>query len=231
MRRALRFAVGVCALAMGLRAGMIDVSLQSTQILKNGDSLEFLISSSSFANYAAAMGLSPDPASVNFTFMSMPVSATGQFVAELESPSESAYQLFPVAIGWTNGYAQNAGYSGAVSALVDTLPVSNALSPGIFAGGEAELVLTYAGPDINIGMPGRTLRQDLAVSFIDGPLSMGGMVYGVTLDDGLPGAFAVQSNSITATAAEPDSALLMLISGAGMCLLAGTLKRFRPQLR
>ncbi len=220
----------MCALATGLRAGIIDVSSQSTQVLKNGDSLEFLISSSSFANYAAAMGLSPYPTSVNFTFTSMPVSATGQFMAELESPAGSASQSFPGTIGWTDGYAQNSGYSGSVSALVDTLAVSNALSSGIFAGREAELVLTYAGPDVSIGLFGRTLRQDLAVSFIEGPLSMGGMVYGVTLDNGL-GALGVQNSSFSATAAEPDSALLMLISGAGMCLLASALKRFRPQLR
>ena len=236
----------MCAytLAGSLWGGTIDVSSQSTQTLQNGDSLEFLFSSSSYANYAAGMGMSAYPGMINFMFASMPGNVTGQFAAEIESADATVSAVFPGSIGWTSGYAQSSGYSGPISGLMDTLSLSSPLSQALFAGSEAELILTYAGPDITVGVQGRSLRQDLTVSLSGGPLSMGGMVYSAALNNG--GATtggALMGRALTAgpltggaltggtAAAEPESGALLMMAGVGMCVFAAALKRFRPGRR
>lgn len=210
------FAVSAC-----LCAGTIDVTSQSSQWLQTGDSLEFLFSSRSYANYASGLGLSLYPAAIDFTFASMPVTVAGQFTAELESTDGIVEAVFPETLSWSSGHAYNSGYSGSVSAVVGSLSLSNALSQAIFSNSEAELVLTYSGLPVDVGMQGNTLRQDLQVSLLGGPMSIGGMVYSATLVDG--GAI-VASGRQGPAAAEPNTGMLLL-AGGGLCLIAGALKR------
>ena len=89
---------------------------------------------------------------------------------ELESADSTVTVQFPNALSWGAGYAHNSGYSGPVSAVVGSLALSNALSQAVFSNSEAELILTYTGPDVDVGMQGNTLQQDLAVSLSGGPL-------------------------------------------------------------
>jgi hypothetical protein len=192
-------------------------------MLQDGDSLEFLFSSS-FANYAAGMGMPPYPRVVTFMFASMPVNMTGQFTAEIESAGGTALAAFPGSIGWTSGYAQNSGYSGPISALMDAISFSSPVSQAIFAGSEAELILTYTGPDVTVGVQGRSLRQDLIVSLSGGALSMSGMVYSEALGH-------IRITTGRTAAAEPDSAALLVMAEASMCALAAALKRVRLQGR
>src|SRR5215472_2300107 len=116
MRLPRTFAICLLALATRLGASTIDVSAQSSVTLRSGDTLNFLFSWSSYANYAVASGLSPYPASVNFTFTSMPVTAAGQFTADLQSTTAVSSVAFPGAIVWTNGYLSSSAYTGSVSA-------------------------------------------------------------------------------------------------------------------
>jgi hypothetical protein len=216
-----------------LCAGTIDVTSQSSQWLRAGDSLEFLFSSHSYVNYASGLGISPYPAAIDFTFASMPVSVAGQFTAELESTDGAVTKAFPDALSWSSGYAHNSGYSGPVSAIVGSVALSNTLSQTVFSNSEAELVLTYSGSPIDVGMQGNTLRQDLQVSLFGGPMSIGGMVYSVTLEDGglTPDAGGIVRNgSQLPAAAEPNTGTLLL-AGGGLCLLAGALKRIPRRRR
>jgi hypothetical protein len=222
MKRFLGAGQAIFALASCLSAATI-VPSQSLQLLKTGDSLEFLFSSRSYANYASGMGFSPYPGLIDFTFASMPVSVSGQFTAELESADSTVTVQFPNALSWGAGYAQNSGYSGPVSAVVGSLALSNALSQAVFSNSEAELILTYSGPDVDVGMQGNTLQQDLAVSLSGGPLSIGGMVYSAALDDGGPSLKSLDEMSV---AAEPNSSVLILAGGV-LCLVAGAMKRIR----
>jgi hypothetical protein len=222
MRRLLGAGLAIFALASCLSASTIDVTSQSSQVLHSGDSLDFLFSSRSYVICATEMEMSPYPGSIDFTFASAPVSAPGQFTATLESADGTVASEFPNPVSWTSGYASNSGYSGPVSAVVGSLALSNALSQALFSDSEAELVLTYTGSNVNIGVQGNTLRQDLAVSIFGGPLSIGGTVDSVALDEG--GAIVRSSNEGPAVA-EPN-AIVLLLAGGGLCLVAGALKHF-----
>jgi hypothetical protein len=226
MGRFLGAGPAIFALASCLSAATIDVTSQSLQLLQTGDSLEFLFSSHSYANYASGLGLSPYPGAIDFTFASMPLTVSGEFTAELESPDGATIVPLPNALSWQSGYAHNSGYNGPVSAVVGSLALSNALSESVFSNSEAELVLTYSGSDADVGLNGDTLRQDLSVSLLGGPMSIGGMVYSVAFDDGVSnvGGQLMRSSNALPAAAEPNSSILIL-AGGGLCLVAGALKR------
>jgi hypothetical protein len=223
MRITLSIGVWACAMAASLSASTIDVSSQTSQQLQTGDTLAFLFSGSSYATHATGLGISPYPEAIHFTFASMPVSVAGQFTAEVESADGTVAAAFPGPIDWTSGVAQNSGYSGSISALVDTLTLSSALSQAIFSGPTAELILTYTGADVAVGMQGNNMRRDMAVSLSGGPLSVGGIIYSVALND--DGAGAASTNS-SLPAPEPDS-LALILAGAGLCIAAWGLKRFQ----
>src|SRR5215469_2006700 len=125
MIRSFGAGLAIFALAASLRAGTIDVTSQSSQWLDAGDSLEFIFSNRSYANFASGLGISPYPASIDFTFASLRVNVAGQFTAELESTDGTAAVWFPDALSWSSGYAHNSGYSGPVSAISSSLTLSN----------------------------------------------------------------------------------------------------------
>jgi hypothetical protein len=223
MRITLRIGVLVCAMAASLSASTIDVSLQTSQLLQTGDTLAFLFSGSSYAIHATGLGISPYPEAVHFTFASMPVSVAGEFTAELQSADGTVAAVFPGPINWTSGVAQNSGYSGPISALVDTLTLSSEISQAVFSGSTAELILTYTGADVAVGMQGNNIRRDMTLSLSGGPLSVGGIVYSVELNDRGAGAASLTTG---VTAPEPES-LALILAGAGLCLAAWGLKRFQ----
>jgi hypothetical protein len=210
--RFLRITIALCALAVGMPAAAIDVSSQTTLMLQSGDALGFLFTDSSFARFASGLGMSPYPSEIFFNLMSAPVGAPGQFTIELQSVDGSVSSAIAGPVEWTTGMVQTAQYSGSASVLMDNLTLANTLSQGIFAGSDAELVLTYAGPDITVGLPGYTLEHDLSVTLAGGPLTIGAMNYGVTLDN--------------TTAPEPEAALTF---GAGLllCAISFAMKRYR----
>jgi hypothetical protein len=231
MRLPRTLVVCLLTLAAHLAASTIDVSAQPSVTLRSGDTLNFLFSWSSYANFAAAAGLSPYPASVSFNFISMPVTAAGQFTADLQSTTGASSAAFPGTLAWTNGYLSSSSYTGSVSALTGAVSLSPALSQSIFTGPQAELVLTYTGADVSVGVQGRTIRQDLTVSLIGNGMSIGGMVYSAALDP--PAAFGpgpLISSALPVSAPEPSAALLVA-AGATLCALAGILRRFRARAR
>jgi hypothetical protein len=220
------FAVAAC-----LRAGTIDVTSQSSQWLDNGHSPEFIFSSRSSANYASGLGISPYPGSIDFTFASLPVNGAGQFTAELESTDGTAAVWFPDALSRSSGYAHPSAYSSPVSAIASSLTLSNTISRAVSSNSEADLVLTYPGSDVDIGIQGDTLPQDRMLSLSGGPMGIGAMVYSVSFADGGDGegGFVRRKNQQQAVA-EPNTGIILL-AGGGLCLIAGALKRIPRRRR
>jgi hypothetical protein len=216
-------AIGLWALAARLPATTIDVSMQTTQTLQSGDSLEFLFMDSSYAQHASAMGMAASPSQIFFNLISAPLGAfqftTGQFTAGVESADGSASALFPGLAGWTSGLVQTSEYDGPASVLMGSLTLSSTLSQQIFAGPEAELTLTYAGPDVTLGLPGYSLKNDLRITLAGGGLSVGAMDYGVTMSSGEGVA-----------APEPDPVAMLVATGLLLCAASGALRRLvRPR--
>jgi hypothetical protein len=212
-------AICIWALAGGLSAKPIDVSLQPALLLQSGDSLTFLFSDSSYAQQAAAMGLAASPSQIFFNLMSLPVGSAGQFTAGVESADGSVSALFPAPLGWTSGVVQSSGYNGPASILMGSLMLSSTLSQELFAESEAELTLTYAGPDVTVSIPGYSLENDLTFSLAGVSFSVGAMDYSVTLDSG---------GGVTAP--EPDPVVMLVTTGVLLCAVSGALKRFgRPR--
>jgi hypothetical protein len=133
----------------------------------------------------------------------------------VESADGSASAMFPGTEGWTSGMVRLSGYDGAASVLMDSLTLSTTLSQLIFAGSEAELTLTYAGPDVTVGLPGYSLKNDVTITLAGGDLSVGAMDYGVTLtsDEGV-------------IAPEPDPVAMLVSTGVLLCAASGMIKRF-----
>jgi len=211
--------VVLCVLAASLPAETIDVSLQTTQLLQSGNSIEFLFADSSYAQHATGMGMAASPSEIVFNLISAPVSSGGQFTAAVESLDGSVSAQFPGPVGWTSGTVQTLGYDGPASVLADSLTLSSALSQAIFAGSEAELTLAYTGPDVTLGLPGYSLKNDLTISLAGGPLSVGALDYGVTF-----------SSSDAAAVPEPASVAMLVAAGVLFCVISGALKLFgRPR--
>jgi hypothetical protein len=215
-------AIGLLALAAGLSATPIDVSLQPSLLLQSGDSLTFLFTDCSYAQHALAMGMAGSPSQIFFNLISAPVGSTGQFTAGVESADGSVSALFPGPVGWTSGEVQTSGYYGPASILTDSLMLSSTLSQEIFAGSDAELTLTYAGPDITVALPGYSLENDLTItlagSSADESLSVGAMDYSVMLSSGQ-----------SVIAPEPDPVAMLVATGVLLCAVSLALKRFgRP---
>jgi hypothetical protein len=216
-------AIGLWAFAARLPATTIDVSSQPTQLLQSGDSLTFLFTDNSYAQQALANGAPASPSQIFFNLISAPVGAgqltAGQFTAGVESVDGSASALLPGPVGWTSATVQMAEYDGAASVLAGNLMLSTSLSQQIFAGSEAELTLTYEGPDVTVGLPGYSLKNALIISLAGGGFSVGGMNYSVTLSSG---------QGIIAP--EPDPVAMLVTTGVLLCAASGAIKRFaRPR--
>lgn len=217
------------ALTASLGASTIDVSSESFQQLQSGDTLEFLFSSSSYASYAAQLGISPDPDSIDFMFSSLPISASGEFTATVESFTGDGSVLFNGPLSWSSGSIQSAQYMGATSEIVGAVTLSPSQSADIFANGYADLLLTYSGPTITVGISGYTLPHDLAISLSGSSLSMGAMVYTAT--------YQSSASAQTRFTAGPDlggpllpapepKPFVLFASGIGFCAFAGVLRRW-----
>jgi hypothetical protein len=226
--RSLCITIFLGALVSGMQAETVDVSMRTAQLLQSGDALTFLFTDASYAQLALGMGMAPYPSQIFFDLISAPVGAAGQFTVELESQDKSAGALFPGPVQWTSGVVATSGYSGPASVLTDSLALSSMLSQQIFADSHAELIFTYTGPDVTVGLPGYSLKDDLSISLTGGPLSIGAMDYDVTLSNGLGGATAPSGPN--STAPEPNSAALTFGAGMLLCAISLALKRFgRPE--
>src|SRR5215471_7332486 len=157
----------LAAIAIRLSAGAIPAS-DTAVLLHRGDSLIFDIPADNFAFNAARYGLDPYPSAIGFTFMTVPLEAPGTFSAWLDSvPFAGPLRFGP-------GYYSSSVYAGPVSVMQSSLQLAPADAADLFSPGLVHLVLRNDGEDVLLGLPPNTLLQDLTVSFIGGPLSVGG---------------------------------------------------------
>jgi len=210
-------AVVLWALAAGMHADTIDVTSLKTQELESGDSLAFLFTDSSYAQFASGMGMPAYPSQIFFDLISAPVGSAGQFTVALESGDGSASSVSLAPVDWSIGVVETSEYGGTASIVTDSLTLSSTLSQAIFAGSWAELILKYTGPDVTVGLPGYPLKNDLTISLVGGPLSIGALDQDVTLNDGLDPASVVP---------EPDSGMLIVVVGLLLCAISLAIKRF-----
>ncbi len=205
------------ALVCSVCAATIDVSTQTYQVLQTGNTLGFTFAATSYANQAGRLGISPYPTQINFAFVSTALIGPGDFTADVESLESSASVSFRGPIVWAAGYASLSEYAGPVSVLDGSLTLSPTDSQSIFDNGYAELVLSYAGDPITVGLSGYTLTHDIFISLGGGPIAgVGGIVYNAYFDP--PDA------SPDTSAPEPGTEWL-LCSGMVFCLVALGLER------
>jgi hypothetical protein len=197
-----------------------------TLLMHNGDSLSFLFSSSSFAAYATQAGMSPDPTLVQFFLSSLPVNTGGEFTAEIESPDGAASGFFPAPLTWTPGYAQSSQYSGPTSTLAGSLSLSESLSQALFSTSSADLILSYSGPTIVLGIPGYILPRDLTVSLSDSSVSVGGMVADIRYQPAPYAPTVIPLVNAALATPEPGTRLLFL-AGVALCAMGAVLRRVR----
>jgi hypothetical protein len=205
----------VVVAALPLGAGTIDVSSTTTAVLHSGESLRFEVLTWNFSTLAAGLGVPEYPTEVGFVFVSAPTDSTGWFEAALGSGDGSVSAAFGGPLSFAPALFQSSRYSGTVSTLQGSLHLSETLSQQLFAGSAAVLMLRNTGADVTVGLPPYTLGQDLTVSLSGGPLSVGALRGGVTLE----------------SVPEPRSGALLLGAGALLCLLSRVLKRVFNRLQ
>lgn len=204
-------------MACTLSAVTIDVSSQSFQTLQSGNTLSFLFSDSSYSRLAGQLGISPYPAQIDFLFLSTSPISSGDFTANLESLDGSASIAIPGAFEWQTSYVSFWQYAGPVSSVSGLLSLSPADSQAIFENNYAQLVLTYTGEPVTVGLGGYALPNAMFVSESGGPISgIGAMVYSATYDPPSPNVASVLPEPAT---------LWQLCGGAGFFFLAAGLKR------
>jgi hypothetical protein len=215
--------------APAMRASTIDVSADTSAVVRTGDALVFQLLTWNFGVNAAAYGLPVYPTDVSFALVSAPqsnVSGVGGVAATLESADRSVSVAFGN-LTFGPGYFEGSGYAGEVSTLEGYLHLSPQLSEVLFSASSAVIVLRNEGPDVTVGLAPYALRQSLYASLSGGPLSVGAVPGLVNLESGayLGNLSGPVNLGADATAPEPQSGGLLLGGGLLLCGLSAVLSR------
>ena len=167
--------------APSIGAATIDVSADTSAIVRTGDTLVFHLLTWNYAVDAAAFGLPLYPSEVSFALVSAPLGVDGVFAATLESADRGVSVAFGD-LDFTPGYFQGSGYTGDVSTLQGRLSLSPLLSKVLFSSTSAVIALRNEGPEVEVGLAPYSLRQDLYASLSGGPLSVGAVTGSVDLE-------------------------------------------------
>src|SRR6476469_2012976 len=100
--------------APSIGAATIDVSADTSRIVRTGDALVFHLLTWNYAVDAAAFGLPLYPSAVSFALVSAPLGVGGGFAATLESADRKVSVAFGD-LTFGPGYFQGSGYKGDVS--------------------------------------------------------------------------------------------------------------------
>ena len=211
-------------------ASTIDVSTETSAVVRTGDTLVFHLSTWNFGVNAAAWGLPLYPTDVTFALASAPLSGAGGFAATLESADRAVSVVFGN-LTFSPGHFHGSGYSGEASTLESYLHLSPLLSEALFSASSAVIALRNDGPDVTVGLPSYLLRQDLFANLSGGPLSVGAIPGWVELESlvtrelrmDLGGAVNFEAIS---EVPEPQSGVLLLGGGVLLCGLSLVLARF-----
>ena len=210
-------------------AGTIDVSSETSTVVRTGDTLVFELLTWNFGVNAAALGLPQYPTEVNFALVSAPLSTAGGFAGTLESADRAVSVAFDN-LTFGPGYFQGSGYTGEVSTLQGYLHLSPQLSEALFGGGSAVIALRSEERDTTVGLLPYLLREDLYTSLSGGPLSVGALPGSVNLESPEMRAFSLEWGGAVdfegdSPVPEPQSGGLFLGGGLLLCGLSAVLAR------
>jgi hypothetical protein len=214
--------------APSIGAATVDVSADTSAIVRTGDTLVFHLLTWNYAVDAAAFGLPLYPSEVSFALVSAPLGVNGGFAATLESADRGVSIAFGD-LNFTPGYFQGSGYTGDVLTLQGRLSLSPLQSKVLFSSTSAVIALRNEGPEVEVGLASYVLRQDLYASLSAGPLSVGAVPGSVDLEGRVNRApinsFGAMSFVVDTEAPEPQSSGLFLWGGALLCAISAILPR------
>ena len=214
--------------ASSMGAATIDVSADTSAIVRTGDTLVFHLLGSSFAVAATAYGLPANPSEVSFALVSAPLTADSEFSATLESADRRVSLAFGD-VTFRPAYFQGSAYTGDVSTLQGRVSLSPLQSEVLFSSTSAVIALHNQGPDVEIGLPPYLLRQSLYASLTAGPLSIGATPGSVDLEGRVNrpkvNSFGAMSFAADTPVPEPQSGGLFLSGGALLCGISAILPR------
>ena len=206
--------------AAPLGAAIIDVSAETSVVVRNGYTLAFELGTWNFGVNAAAFGLPQYPSDINFALISMPLSVTGDFNATLSSANGAVSVDFG-SLGFGTGFIEGSEYTGAVATVQGYLHLSSLLSEELFGGGSAVLTFRNDGADVTVGSMPWVLGQDLYASLSGGPLSVGAIPGKVMLDPPDKPENLLSSSGPSTLAAEtalPEPRSGAMLMGGGLVL-------------
>jgi hypothetical protein len=191
----------------------VEVTTATTQWLNPTDKLLFTVTAPNSAIQASGRGLPTYPSTVSFQLIAWPESLPGEFSAWWQSTDGSIISEFPGTFSWLPGRIQSSGYTGPVSVLYGSMPLSSTTAQELLAGRSAVLVLENLGSPVNVGLPRYTLAQDLTANFSATGLGVSGRVTGVQYLDPPP------------PVPEPPSGVILLVIGAALCCAGKVMSR------
>ena len=211
----------------------IDISSESTQLIRSGDIVVFHLFTWNFAKNAERLNLPLLVTDLNFALITAPVPDAGAFEVALASEDHS------VTAEWreqyfTSGAFSGSAYKGEISTLQGHLPLSAEFSKVLLDEGSMVISLRNRGPDIVLGLATYLLRQDLVAGLSGGPLTVGALPGWVEFQPGvetLSPSLHLTSEGKTVSAdeavvPEPDSSVTFLIGMALFCFLPTLLTQF-----
>lgn len=221
--------------AVPMSAAIIDVSADTSAVVRNGNTLAFELWTWNFGVNAVALSLPQYPSDINFALVSAPLSVTGNFSATLFSADGTVSADFG-SLSFGTGYIQGSEYTGAVAMVQGYLHLSSLLSEELFGGGSAVLVFRNDGEDVTVGSMPWVLGQDLYASLSVGPLSVGAIPGTVTLDppdkpENLLSSAGPSTLAAETELPEPRSGTLLLGGGVLLFGLSRILARISRRQR
>ena len=211
-------------------ASILDVSSETSIVVRAGDTLIFQLLTGNFGVNAALQNQSLYPTDVNFAFVTAPLSEAAGFAASVES-ADGTVSVALDNLTFGLGNLQSSGYTGAVSVLQGALHLSSLLdSEGLFSASSVVIDLLNEGPDVTVGLAPYLLRQDLFASLSGGPLSVGAITGSVELESTdqplnskhFGGPMTLEADS---EVPEPQTLGLLFGGGALLCGLSAVLAR------
>jgi hypothetical protein len=196
--------------ALPVCASTIDVTGQTQVTLGPADALAFTFSAGGYLAHAAQYHAPAYPTWIDFMFATADLASALDLTAELQSGDGSISVAFDNVVA-LDGSFQGALYNGAVTTVSGSMELAPDVAAEIFSG-PAILTLSYAGSGVTVGLPPYLLAQTMVVSLSGSGLSVGGAMYGVSLEE------APLSPDDPRDVPEANSGVLLL--GGGALLIA-----------
>jgi len=214
-----RWGVFVWLAALPAYASTIDVTGQTQVTLGTGDALAFTFSAGSYLAHAAQYQAPVYPTWIDFMFSTTDLASAWDLTAELQSVDGSTSVVVDDVVA-SDGSFHGARYNGAVTTVSGSVELAPDIAAGVFSG-PAILVLSNAGSSVAVGLPPYLLAQSMLVSLSGGGLSVGGVMYGVSLEEAPATLGAAGPSPDTTTDFPADDPLDVPEANSGALLLVG----------